>query len=367
MMPGMWSFADPWWLLFLVVPLALAIKMVTGLIRLRRGGRAGKGAIVTGSAVPWASAWREATAGRGWFAFGVRAGTVLPLLARVVALALVVIALARPQTGPRGQNRSVDGLDIQLVIDTSGSMRAQDFQLGGERPTRLSVVKSVIEDFITARTDDRIGLVVFGTEAFTQAPLTLDHQLLREFLKHVEVSMAGDATAIGDGLATAVKRLSKGQSETKSETRSEGLPPQTSRGRIVILLTDGANNAGRIDPMTAAEAAKALGIRVYTIGVGRRGKVPMQVNGRTVEVEVDVDEGLLEKIAAMTQGRFYRATDTKALVEVYAAIDKLEKSRGKSPVREVRRELYASFLWPALALLMFDVLFGLTRRKVVPG
>ena len=286
---------------------------------------------------------------------------MMPLILRAVALALVVIALARPQTGPRGPNRSVDGLDIQLVIDTSGSMRAQDFQLGGERPTRLAVVKSVIEDFIAARADDRIGLVVFGTEAFTQAPLTLDHELLREFLKHVEVSMAGDATAIGDGLATAVKRLNSGQ----NDARSSG--PSAARGKIVILLTDGANNAGRIDPLTAAEAAKALGVRVYTIGVGSRGKVPMQVNGRTVQVEVDVDEALLEKIAAMTQGRFYRATDTRALVEVYAAIDKLEKTRAKAPVREVRRELYASFVWAALVLLLCDVLFGLTFRRVIPG
>lgn len=359
------TFADPWWLVFLAVPVAI---LVAGLLRFARGNKAGRGvipaaaqvAISVSSGAPWIESWRKATEHRRVARVSVRVAVLLPLFLRVIALAMVVIALARPQSGPRGKNRSVDGLDIQLVIDTSGSMRAQDFQLGGERPTRLAVVKAVIEDFIAARTDDRIGLVVFGTEAFTQAPLTLDHQLLREFLKHIEVSMAGDSTAIGDGLATAVKRLEK-----KSE--NDDMAATAGKGRIVILLTDGANNAGRIDPLTAAEAAKALGIRVYTIGVGSRGKVPMQVNGRMVEVEVDIDEALLEKIAQATGGRFYRATDTRALVEVYGAIDKLEKSRGRAPVREVRRELYANFLWPALMLLVCDVLFGLTRRKVIPG
>ena len=135
----------------------------------------------------------------------------------------------------------------------------------------------------------------------------------------------------------------------------------------MILLTDGANNAGRIDPVTAAEAAKALGIRVYTIGVGSRGKVPITINGRTTQVEVDIDEALLEKISQMTDGRFYRATDTQALIDVYRAIDKLEKTAARAPVRDVRRELFASFLWPALILLGLDILFGATRRRVVPG
>jgi Ca-activated chloride channel family protein len=317
---------------------------------LKRGAGA-KAAIAVGSAAPWRAAWDAAVKQRPVVGIGVGASRVIPILFRAAALALVVIALARPQTGPRGKNRSVEGLDIQLVIDTSGSMRAQDFELGGRRPTRLEVVKAVIEDFVMTRLDDRIGLVVFGTEAFTQAPLTLDHQLLQEFLKHIEISMAGDATAIGDGLATAVKRLKD----------------TDSKGKIVILLTDGANNAGRIDPVTAAEAAKALGIRVYTIGVGSRGKVPITINGRTTQVEVDIDEALLEKISQMTDGRFYRATDTQALIDVYRAIDKLEKTAARAPVRDIRRELFASFLWPALILLGLDILFGATRRRVVPG
>ena len=341
------TFADPIWLALLVVPLFFLIR---DLIRLKRGAGA-KTAISVGSAAPWRAAWAAAVRQRPVAGFGAHVSRVIPILFRAAALALVVIALARPQTGPRGKNRSVEGLDIQLVIDTSGSMRAQDFELGGRRPTRLEVVKAVIEDFVMTRLDDRIGLVVFGTEAFTQAPLTLDHQLLQEFLKHIEISMAGDATAIGDGLATAVKRLKD----------------TDSKGKIVILLTDGANNAGRIDPVTAAEAAKALGIRVYTIGVGSRGRVPITINGRTTQVEVDIDEALLEKISQMTDGRFYRATDTQALIDVYRAIDKLEKTAARAPVRDVRRELFASFLWPALILLGLDILFGATRRRVVPG
>ena len=341
------NFADPIWLLLLVAPIFLLIRSV---IQMRRGAGA-KAPIAVGSAQPWRAAWTAAVQQHPTLQLGVRGSRLAPIFFRAVALALVVIALARPQTGPRGKNRSVEGLDIQLVIDTSGSMRAQDFELAGRRPTRLEVVKAVIEDFIGTRSDDRIGLVVFGTEAFTQAPLTLDHQLLQEFLKHIEISMAGDSTAIGDGLATAVKRLKD----------------TDSKGKIVILLTDGANNAGRIDPVTAAEAAKALGIRVYTIGVGSRGKVPITINGRTTQVEVDIDEALLEKIAVMTDGRFYRATDTQALIDVYGAIDKLEKTVGRAPVRDVRRELFANFLWPALIFLVFDVLFAATRRRIVPN
>lgn len=348
-------FADPWWLLLLAIPF---VFLVGGIVRLIRGagqgparGDTAPGGIAVGAAAPWIDAWHAATAARPSVRVWATVSRMAPLVIRALVMTLVIVAVARPQSGPRGKNRSVDGLDIQLVIDTSGSMRAQDFQLGGSRPTRLEVVKAVIKDFIAARTDDRIGIVVFGTEAFTQAPLTLDHGLLAEFLKHIEISMAGDSTAIGDGLASAVKRL-----------KDAG-----TGGKIVILLTDGANNAGRIDPVTAAEAAKALGIRVYTIGVGSRGKVPMEVNGRTVQVEVDIDEALLAKIADMTSGKFYRATDTRALIDVYADIDRLEKTRGKAPVREVRRELYASFLWPALGLLLADVIFAMTRRKVVPG
>lgn len=352
------SFESPWWLVLLVIPFIFLVAGLRRQIKPRgmSGNVHGPARLIVSSTLPWVAAWDQSAKQRGPFGgMVVKLAPSLPLLLRCAALALAIVALARPQAGPRGKNRQVDGLDIQLVIDTSGSMKAQDFILDGKRRTRLEVVKSVIDQFIAARQDDRIGLVVFGTEAFTQAPLTLDHQLLEQFLKHIEISMAGDSTAIGDGLATAVKRL------TGSEDK-----PAPSKGKIVILLTDGANNAGRIDPLTAAEAAKALNIKVYTIGVGSRGKVPIESNGRIVQVEVDIDEALLEKIAAMTGGRFYRATDTQALINVYAEIDRLEKTRGRAPVREVRRELYASFLWPALVLLLVDVLFSLSRFRLVP-
>lgn len=350
---GVFGFAQPWLLILLALPLAL---FVVGIMR--RAPR--RACLKVSSTAPWQAAWQSTSEGRPLQSIFRRVmppfASCFPMLIRCLALALAIIALARPQAGPRGRSRSVDGLDIQLVIDTSGSMKAQDFALEGRRPTRLEVVKAVIEKFIAARTDDRIGLVVFGTEAFTQAPLTLDHQLLEQFLKHIQISMAGDATAIGDGLATAVKRLSGDDSKT----------PANSQGKIVILLTDGANNAGRIDPLSAAEAAKALGIKVYTIGVGSRGKVPIESNGRIVQVEVDIDEGLLTRIAEMTGGRFFRAADTQALMNVYAEIDRLEKTRNRAPVREVRRELYASFVWPALMLLLLDVLFALSRFRLVP-
>lgn len=348
------TFADPEWLGGLIIPVAI---LALAVINLRRTSR--EAAIEVPTLTPWIEAWASAERGihsrgrRGWrfSRTNQKKLTVLaPAFLRSSAIALMFLALARPQSEPLGKNRRIDGLDIQLVIDTSGSMRAEDFVLAGKRPTRLDVVKTVIDSFISARGNDRIGLVVFGTEAFTQAPLTLDHDLLREFLKYVDISMAGDATAIGDGLATAVKRL-------------QDLP---SKGKVVILLTDGENNAGRIDPITAAEAAKALGVRVYTIGVGGKGKVPIRVNGRRTTVEVSIDEALLEKIAALTDGRYFRARDTESLINVYRSIDRLEKSAGRAPIREVRRELYGSFLWGALGLILLEVLRSMTRRRVIP-
>lgn len=223
--------------------------------------------------------------------------------------------------------------------------------INNERPTRLEVVKSVIAQFIHERPDDRIGMVVFGTEAFTQAPLTLDHQVLNRFLTEVRVSMAGDATAIGDGLATAVKRLKD----------------VTSKSRVVILLTDGSNTAGRIDPLAAAKAAEALGIRVYTIGVGSEGTAPMVIEGRTHMVPVEIDEKLLQEIARTTGGNFYRATDTEALVAVYRTIDRLEKTRAE--IKQFRQldEKFAVFLWPAISCLFLEALFMLTPWRRVPA
>jgi Ca-activated chloride channel family protein len=298
-------------------------------------------------AVAWSSLGLFAGLGRGRFHFLSR----VPLVLRWLALALVVAALARPQGDPRGQRRSAEGLDIILVVDTSGSMRAQDFEIGGTRPSRLEVLKEVMGRFFEERRDDRIGMVVFGSEAFTQAPLTLDKDVLLSFLGQIRVSMAGDATAIGDGLATAVRRL-------------EGVP---GKGKVVILMTDGANNAGRIDPVSAAQAAQSLGIKVYTIGVGSRGQVPIEHNGRTQLMEVDIDEPLMTRVAETTGGQYFRATDTDTLRKIWATIDRLEKTRAEVAETRRMRELFAGFLLPALVLLVLEGLWSLTRWVRVPA
>lgn len=276
---------------------------------------------------------------------------LLPLLLRVGAFVLFVMALARPYPAQSQLPKSMDGLDIMLAIDTSGSMRAQDFVIDGKRPTRIEVIKKVIGDFIEERTNDRIGLVVFGTEAFTQAPLTFDHDVLREFLDSVEIGVAGEATAIGDGIAVATNRL-------------KDIP---AKGKIIILLTDGANNSGRIDPLSAADAARALGIRIYTIGVGGEGQIPIMQNGMVQYMEVDIDEPMMEKISEMSGAKYFRAKDTDSLKNVYKAIDQLEKNKTEAKVFRNRNEQYHLFLWAALALLLLEQLLGLTRWRRIPA
>jgi Ca-activated chloride channel family protein len=284
----------------------------------------------------------------GWAVYG---GVGL----RTLAIVAVVLALSRPQSVDRPSSRSNEGIDIVLVVDTSGSMRALDFELKGERVDRLEVVKDVIGKFIEQRIDDRIGMVVFGTEAYTQVPLTLDHQVLHAFLKRGKIGMAGDATAIGDALATATKRVKD----------------VDAKSRIVILLTDGTNTAGKVDPRTAAQAAASVGVRVYTIGVGSNGMVPMPVQGffgETIQnVEVELDEALLREIAETTKGKYFKASDTEALVNVYKAIDELEKR--KIEQNDYRRYEEKYFVLVALALLalLAEALFNLTRWRRIPA
>jgi Ca-activated chloride channel family protein len=273
-----------------------------------------------------------------------------PFAARCLAVLALAVALARPQGGPDRDKKSSEGLDIVLILDTSRSMEARDFAIGSDRPSRLAVVKRVIEDFVTERPSDRIGMVVFGTEAFTQAPLTLDHGILLRFLDRVQIGMAGDATAIGDGLATAVNRLK--DIEAKS--------------RVAILLTDGGNTAGRVDPLAAAEAAKAKGVKVYTIGVGSKGHVPVEVNGQVQSQKVDVDLELLKQISDATGGQAFMATDTESLVKIYATIDKLEKTRLKIDSFDDYEERYATLAWASLILLLGELALGLTRWRSVP-
>ena len=270
---------------------------------------------------------------------------------RSLVLAIVVTGLARPQFGRVPGKRSSEGVDIMLAIDTSGSMRARDFEVNGQRPDRLEVIKAVISEFIDARPDDRIGMVVFGSEAYTQAPLTLDHEVLSQFLDHVEIGMAGDGTAIGDGLATAVKRL-------------KDMP---GKSRVVILLTDGANNAGRIDPLAAAEAAKSLGIRVHTIGVGSEGVVPIVQNGSVFYIQADIDEKTLRSISDVTGGQYWRATDTKALISVYREIDKLEKTKREEKENTSGHDVFPEVLVGAVMLMMLESIWRVSGYRRIPA
>jgi len=247
---------------------------------------------------------------------------------RVAAIALMIIVLARPQATNKFQDVTTEGIDIVLTLDISGSMLARDF-----KPDRLEASKNVATEFISGRPYDRIGLVVFSGESFTQCPLTTDHAVLINLLRDIESGMIEDGTAIGNGLATAVNRIK--DSDAKS--------------RVIILLTDGVNNRGDIAPVTAADIAKTFGIRVYTVGVGTRGMAPYPVQTpfglQYQNMPVEIDEDILKEISNVTGGMYFRATDNDRLVQVYNEIDKLEKS--KIDVRQFSRK-DEKFLLPAI-------------------
>lgn len=265
----------------------------------------------------------------------------LPSLIKFAGIALVIVALARPQDSNKHTEIKSDGVDIILTLDTSGSMKALDMKLNGKESDRLEVVKSVVRDFISGREFDRIGMVVFGQEAFTQCPLTLDYDILRGYLELLEIGMAGDGTAIGDGLAMSVKRLMKSQAKS----------------RVVVLLTDGDNNAGEVSPEIAAEMAKKHKIKVYTIAVGSGDKLvpfPMQTPfgfTRRQMVKLEVNEELLKKIASETGGEFYSADSMETLQAIYAKINELEKSEVKRSEFTEYEELYLDDLIPGMILL----------------
>lgn len=271
----------------------------------------------------------------------------LPFLLRLLACALVIVALARPQQRNARIERSAEGLDILLVLDTSDSMRAMDFQ-----PNRFESARTVAAEFVRGRISDRIGLVVFAAEAYTQAPLTLDYPFLLAMLREVQVGTLGDGTAIGTALATAVNRLKGSRAVSK----------------VVILLTDGQNNRGEIDPLTAAEVAQALGVRVYAIGVGTRGMAPFPSGGflGPQMVPVEIDEETLGRVAERTGGRYFRATDEQALRSIYAEIGALEKTRVDERLYTDVAELFPWFLWPALLLLLLERLLAATRLRTFP-
>ncbi len=271
---------------------------------------------------------------------------------RGAVLVLLVLAPARPQSGASIETTSTEGVDVVIALDDSGSMRCEDF-----RPlNRLAVAKKTVAEFIAGRDSDRIGLVVFSAIATTRCPLTLDHAMLASFLDEVDFTpQEDDGTAIGLGLATAVNRLRT----------------SPARSKVVVLVTDGRNNRGQIGPEAAAEAARALGVRVYTIGVGSRGEAPYPVEEgvfgkRYVMLREELDEPLLTKIAATTGGSYYRATDPEALRQVFAKIDSLEKTRVESRVRVLYTERFPLALFPAGLLFLGEALLAVTRLRRIP-
>jgi Ca-activated chloride channel family protein len=278
----------------------------------------------------------------------------IPPALRLTALALLVVGIARPQTGRALEVIRGEGVDIVMALDISGSMGALDF----EPQNRLGAAKQMIDEFVTRRRYDRIGLVVFAQEAFSQSPPTFDYSVLRQLLAEIDLAPElglDDGTAIGLGLAQAATMI-----------KDRDAP-----GRIIILLTDGVNNAGRIDPITAAHAAAALGIKVYTIGAARPGQVPVPVDdpffGRTTRlVESEIDEETLQKIADETGGLYFRATDTAGLQRIYDEINQLEKSEVEVQVFTRYRELAAWFLLPALGLVVLEFLLRHTALRSLP-
>ncbi len=277
------------------------------------------------------------------------------IVLRMIILSLFIIALARPQV-PIAQGRVFkEGVDIVLALDTSSSMRALDFTIKGKRYNRLYVVKQVVERFIGERVNDRIGMVAFAGRPYVVCPLTLDHNWLLANLDRVAIGMVEDGTAIGSSIAAALNRLKSSQAKTK----------------IIILLTDGRNNAGKISPLTAAEAARVLGVKIYTIGAGSIGQVPCPVKdafGReSIQyVEVDMDESSLAKIADITSGKYFRATDTASLQKIYETINALEKTPFKLPAYRRYEEKYSMFLFCAFVLILIEQVLANTLLRTIP-
>ncbi len=272
----------------------------------------------------------------------------LPFILSMLAMAFIIMAMARPQFRISKENLDVEGIDIMMAVDISGSMLAEDF-----KPNRIEAAKELGINFIKERPTDCIGLVIYAGEAFTQCPITIDHNVLTQLFEEVSSGDLKDGTAIGDGLATAVDRLRYSNAVSK----------------VVILLTDGVNNSGFIDPLTAAEIAKIYGIRVYTIGVGTKGKAPYPFQspfGTDYQyVEVEINEDLLNEIANMTGGKYFRATDNKSLEAIYEEIDKLEKSKINITTFTNNKDIFSYFLYIAFVLLGIQFLLKYTYLKSV--
>jgi Ca-activated chloride channel family protein len=276
----------------------------------------------------------------------------LPFALRTLAIACLIIVLARPQSTDSWQSSTTEGIDIMLTMDISASMLAEDL-----KPNRLEAAKNVASSFINGRPNDNIGLVIFAGESFTQCPLTIDHAILLNFFNDINrgmINMLADGTAIGLGLANAVSRIKDSQAKSK----------------VIILLTDGSNNRGEIAPVTAAEIAKAFGIRVYTVGVGKKGEAPYpfpQGNGVVYRnVPVDIDENTLQQIAVTTGGQYFRATDNASLREIYVEIDRMEKTKISVQEYSKKQEEYKYVALVAFGLLLLEMLLRYTLFRKIP-
>ncbi|AGF77321.1 Mg-chelatase subunit ChlD [Desulfocapsa sulfexigens DSM 10523] len=270
---------------------------------------------------------------------------------RLLGLGFLILAFARPQLGNTTTEIEASGIDILLAVDVSGSMEALDFTLKGKSANRLDVVKSVMHTFIMERPNDRIGLLAFSGRPYMVSPLTLDHDWLVQRLDSLSIGMIEDGTAIGSAIGSGLNRLRD----------------RDAKSRIMILLTDGMNNAGTVPPLVAAEAAETLGIKVYTIGAGTRGEAPMPVKDRfgrkrLMRVRVDIDDETLGQVAEMTGGRYFRATDTKSLEKVYQEINTMETTTRNIKKFENYRELYSWFVFAALFFLGIEIMLG--RRRL---
>lgn len=268
---------------------------------------------------------------------------------RIVAIGLLIVALARPQTTSSRQDVTIEGIDIVMALDVSGSMLAMDL-----KPDRLEAAKEVASEFIAGRANDRFGIVIFSGETFTQAPLTTDHSIVVNLFKDIKSGMIEDGTAIGDGLATSVNRLKDSKAVSK----------------VIILLTDGVNNMGSVDPLSAAEIAKLYGVRVYTIGVGSEGQAPVPVQGmfgtQVKYMDVNIDEEMLQQVAELTDGRYFRATSNNKLRDIYNEIDKLEKSKIDVTEFKKKNEEFFRFALLALILLAAEAILRYTVFRSAP-
>ena len=330
------SFAHPWMLLLLLlVPVLAWLK-----------GRTGQ-----------PKAFLYSSVGLVKNIIGISRGSVGRILLRMrwLALTLLLIALARPQLGEGQAKVRASGIDIVVAIDLSGSMAAEDFELKGETVNRLVIAKDVLEKFVRKRENDRIGLVAFAGRAYIASPLTLDHDFLLQNLERLNLGSLEDGTAIGSAISAAVNRLRDIEAKSK----------------IVVLMTDGQNNAGKIPPITAAEAAQTLGIRIYTIGVGTRGiaRMPYQnVFGQKtyIDQKVDIDEEMLTKIAEMTGGKYYRAENAAGFRRIYDEIDQLEKTEIEIEKYQRYRELFPYFVLSGLAILLLEIILSNTVWRRLP-